>query len=395
MLTPQDLESSLSFTLRAWDRIDDTVETEDFATMDTEAIYGALSGKMREIPFRDYLKRYLYRRTEMLTPFSRVETEEYQEIVTGSFQDSETPCSFSARTTRLSQAVHNWLTRDDVSRDSVLLMGFGLYMTEEDVNAFLTRGLRDMALDPDDPREAVCAYCYRHGYRFAKFRQLWKLYEAMDGGVDTALIGENHPLNRAASRVTMEEDTELLSRLLRRKGSGEMTPARRRVAETFSRLYDEAQALMCSETAGARPTPRSLERVLSAGIPVSSSGNLVPEALVRARKDFAHRRVSRQRLHRILAGTQPPGRYDLLSLHFYLQSRRLLDCADRKEALQRYIASANEILTGCGFGGIYPADPFDALLILCMLSCDPLGTYSDVMEKVYAADQAEETGETT
>ena len=49
-------------------------------------------------------------------------------------------------------------------------------------------------------------------------------------------------------------------------------------------------------------------------------------------------------------------------------------------------------LATCGFGGIYAADPFDAFLLLCMLTCDPLGSYSDVMEAAYTQQESLEGG---
>ena len=67
--------------------------------------------------------------------------DEYAGIVTSVFQESGTPCSFALVKTTLSQAVRNWLTRDRVSRDTVLLLGFGLYMSVDDVNAFLVKAL--------------------------------------------------------------------------------------------------------------------------------------------------------------------------------------------------------------------------------------------------------------
>lgn len=391
MMNPKDGEQGLSYTLNAWKNISDTVETESFASMDADAIFSVLLRSIREIPFREYLKRYLYRRTELLEPFPSVSVNEYQDIIVSAFRESATPCSFGAQTTRLPQAARNWLTRDDVSRDSVLLMGFGLYMSEEDVGAFLTKALHGPLPDADDAQEAICLYCYRHGYRFAKYRQLMDLYGRMDGEADLHLIAETQPAGRAQSQIVIREDTELLSHLLEVKRRGGPTRSRWRAAETFAELYGKTRELLKDPLAFSSPGPRSLERVLSAGVPVKSHGNLVPERMALSSLGFARRRVSRQRIHRLLNGVQAPNRYDLLTLVFFLTCWQTQDAENRRAVLDGFISGADKMLAGCGFGGIYAADPFDAFLILCVLTCDPLGTYSDVMEAAYTKEDPVET----
>ncbi len=389
MTAINDAERTYSYTLKARENIIHTVETEDFVSMDAETIFRVLLGSIREIPFREYLKRYLYLNAEMQGPFSAVDTEEYRDIIVSSFRDSCTPCSFGPGTTRLPRAAANWLTRDEVSRDSVLLMGFGLYMTEKDVDAFLTRALHGRRADPDDPREAICLYCLRHGYRFAKYQQLINLYGQMDGQADRRLIEKNHPADRPLSQIVIKEDTELLDRLVRLRGHGD-TALKRRTAETFSELYIRVRERLRSQGPLSQATPRSLERIFSAGIPTGAHGNLIPERKALSSLKFARRRISRQRLHRLLKGQQAPDRYDLLTLLFFLLGERDRDQEDRKGALKTFTDAADEMLARCGFGSIYPADPFDAFLILCTLTCDPPGTYSDVMENAYTRNNLRE-----
>ena len=394
MLYEDDLIRSYSYTPKAWRQIHETQECDAFWSMEADMIYQTLTARFRTVPFREYLKRYLYEKTGMYRPFGSVPMEEYAYIITEAFRESGTPCSFEPGTTKMNQAVRNWLTRDRVSRETVLLMGFGLYMTAEDVNAFLTKALHGPVLDPDDPAEAICHYCYAHGYRFQKFSQLHALYRAMGPQVDRDRVEANQPLNRAQSRVVIEEDVRLLEKLLdARSRYGGSTPARLARTEAFQKLYDQARNLLTSSEEGDFVRPRSLERVLSAAIPVSAHGNLVPVVRAAYNAEFAQKRFSRQRIHRIQAGEQDPGRYDLLTLRFFLSSERQGMQEDRKAALKSFADEADAMLTGLGFGALYPADPFDAFLILCMLTADPLGTYSDVMEKAYSgkAPAQEET----
>ena len=385
MQQEEKLIRSYSFTLKAWRQIQETLDCGDFWSMEADAIYQTLTGRIRAVPFREYLKRYLYEKTGMYRPFASVPLQEYAGIVQDAFQESGTPCTFAPGTTKMSQAVRNWLTRDRVSRETVLLLGFGLYMTAEDVNAFLTKALHGPVLDRDDPGEAICLYCYEHGYRFEKYTQLFALYRGMGEKVDRSRVEANQPLNRPQSRIIIEEDVRLLQRLLdgRTRGEGE-TPARQARADAFRSLYARARDLLAETEEGDFVRPRSLERVLSASVPLDAYGNLVPAVRAAVDAGFAQKRFSRQRIHRILAGEQGPSRYDLLTLQFFMSSCRQEKIADRKAALKGFADETDAMLTGLGFGALYPADPFDAFLILCMLTDDPLGSYSDVMEEAYS-----------
>ncbi len=377
MRETEPAERSYSYTLRAWRHLEEAMNTEAFLERDTEVIFDALSRNLREVPFRRYLKRYLYEKTEMTGSYAQVTADEYQDIIVRAFQDTGTPCSFTPGTsTRLSQAARNWLTRKDVSRDTVLLMGFGLFMSEEDVNAFLTRALHDTRLDPDDPKEALCLYCYRRGYRFDKYRQLADLYRKMDGTVDRELVERGQPANREQSRLVAREDADLLDRLLQGASPDGLTPQKRRAADAFAALYREEQGVLSSVSAGRNGSPRSVEKLLSASVP---PGGETRENLL----SITRRKLNRQKTHRILSGEQLPDRYDLLTLHFLLESSRLNGEEDGKAVLRRFIDSSNQLLTDCGFGEIYPVDPFDAFLMLCMLTYDPFVTYFDVMENAW------------
>lgn len=387
-----DLEKSYAFTIRAWSRIEGMLDREMFLKMEPDALFRALVGQFRPRPFHEYLKRYLYLKAGIRQPFHTVQTQAYLDIVMAAFQETNTPASFLSGTTRLRQSATNWLTRNDVSRDAVLLMGFGLYMTPEEVNDFLAKALHASVLDPDQPREAVCLYCYQHQYSFAKYQQLWHLYETMGDQLDASRIEQNQPVNRPASRIVIAEDTDLLSHLLACRKNGGLTPAQIRAREAYVQLYQGTLQMLSRETS-SRPGrgPGMVEKVLSAYAPVSPHGNLVSRRAIGTLADFARRRVSRQQIHNILTGSSLPSRYDILTLHFYQQSELCGTETDRKKALIRFMDSSDSLLTGCGFGGLYPADPYDAFLSVCMLTDDPFAAYSDIMEYAYTDLNNQET----
>jgi len=160
----ETLNRSYNFTMKAWDRMYDAVDHQYFQEMDSDLIYESLEKGLKPVPFGDYLKRYIYRKSGMTGSFREVPLKDYQIIIADAFRDHQTPASFTPTTAKLSALSRNWLTQQTVKRQVVLLLGFGLGMSEEDVNDFLYKALHEQVLNTQDPMETICLYCYQHGY---------------------------------------------------------------------------------------------------------------------------------------------------------------------------------------------------------------------------------------
>ena len=119
-------DSLLNYTDRGWNDLYEIVDDPDFCGHEAEKIYRDLTQKQRLIPFCDYLKRFLYDSAGLSGSFREIPLSEYQGILRAAFRETGTPASFDDVSTRLSAASANWLTRNNVSRSTVLLLGFGL-----------------------------------------------------------------------------------------------------------------------------------------------------------------------------------------------------------------------------------------------------------------------------
>ena len=76
-------------------------------------------------------------------------------------------------------------------------------------------------------------------------------------------------------------------------------------------------------------------------------------------------------------------RYDLITLSFFLwaQKREVADSPKRRYI--GFINAANKLLASCSFGELYPANPYECFIMLCLLTEVPLSTYADVWEMSY------------
>lgn len=428
-MSDQD-RSSLDFTGSAWESLYEAVDDTYFCDADADLIYKALSSRLRIVPFGDYLKRYICERAEMTEKYEEISVKEYQGIIRDSFADNCTPPSFEPTTARLSALSKNWLTQKAVKRNVVFLLGFGLAMSVDDVNMFLTKALREREINPKNPFEVICWYCYKNGYRYPRFRKLWDFYNTMPingKGKEVQFFEEEYTAGVRGEMRRIVDDATLMAHLSRLKSDGQASKISVSSRNHFNRLYDETRTVITGiynkmeEDAQAvelslyrdsmlrnarvsdteflqRMERKKLERrhytaddisesdiehILCSAIPVDHHGNLTPGKASKLNEAFAGKRFSRQHISEILAGNMDVDRFDLITLCFFLFSQKLDEFPSPKKRYIAFVESINAILTECSLGKLYIANPYECFVLMCILSEDPLGTYADVWELSY------------
>ncbi len=377
-----------AFTPRAEACFCAVVDRSDYLARDAQLIYQALSEQLQAVSFGDHLKRYIYRKAGIKQPFDRVPVSEYLDIMAESFASRGVPASFAPTSARLRAMAKNWLTQRTVSRDAVLLMGFGLSMAMEDVREMLNKGLQEPGLNPSDPRETLCGYCYLHGLGYHKYRDL------LDGCMKAAdgRTGGAGPVPASVNDLKSEAElVKYVSALIRAQRS---RPPRNVMKEQFDLLYARAQEtaagiLKSSPMPGSNGrtreeiTPADIERVLQAAIPRDPNGNLRPAKQSALYSQLRGRRLTRQRLTGLLDGSAHVTRYDLLTLRFFVCAPQAVLAQSRSAFYHRFTEQTDRMLKDCGMMPLYKANPFECFLMMCMLAEDPLTAYSDVMERSY------------
>ncbi len=425
-----DMENlnELDFTENAWEALYDTVDSTYFREQDADLIYHTLQGRLQSLSFGDYLRRYIYQKAEMSEPFEDIPVKTYQQLIRDSFADNQTPPSFSPTTAKVSALAKNWLTQRSVKREVVFLLGFGLSMSLEDVNQFLTKALREQGINAKDPFEVICWYCFRNGYGFPKFEKLWQIYqETPVDSLNMGLLYSEETIGARNMMYSIHDDAALLAFLSKLKTEDNRTKvsvtakrhfdelydeARNRIAEMYNsteeenlyeslaeyqrrlsdndRLYDyEKQELLekkrATKTAYTREdiTESDIEHVICSAIPTDRHGNLTPGKASALNAQFAGKRFSRQHIHEILTGRAEISRFDLITLNFFVYSQMTEDFSSAEQRYGDFIDATNRILEDCFLGPLYIANPYECFVLMCILSDDPLGTYADVWELSY------------
>ena len=372
--------------------------TEGFDDNGAQAIYDTLAKNFGELSFGNYLKRYLYRKAEMTEPFESIPNETFQKMIIEEFTTRHVPAHFIPSSASLRKLSGNWLTQKTVSRQVVLLLGFGLGMPLEDVELFLTKGLMETSLSPKDPFEVICWYCYRFGLGFYSFSDLWQSYVSQPNDMlRYDALGEQTGRLRKL-RAQIADESNLMAYLSRfPEYSGPLKAQSITARGHFDRMWGEARRL-CAEMVSdqnnviqeTQINVAGIENILYASVPRDRQGNLVPTRNAKLNGVFSGKRLTRQRVSDILSGTTAITRYDLMTLNYLVYSllQGFLSPSTRKDAFCR---ETNRILEECGMFPLYLANPYESFLELSISTEDPLCTFSDVFELCYA-DSIEEQG---
>lgn len=420
----------LAFTEIAWDNLYNTVDNPYFQDLDSELIYDALANQLQLIPFGDYLKRYLYRRSGMTVPYDQVPLQEYQAMIVDSFRKTATPPSFTPGTATLNALSKNWLTQTTVNRQVVFLLGFGLSMTEEDVMQFLTYVLREQGINMKDPFEVICRYCFVHGYGFDKYQELNEKYARLseEGSQQDTVLAQGTVFVRSRVKAA-EDETQLLQILARLKKDIPFYRISVTARRQFLSLFAEAQEVIAAiynrdeeekqdhkraaykrkldvnthltneeksrrmqkmDQSGrtfspADITERDLEQIICSAIPTDRHGNLIKAKAGSLNAQFIGKRFSRQHIRQVLEGNTEVNRFDLITLKFFLFSQHADAYPNVKKRYAQFIESVNDMLETCYMAPLYVANPYECFILMCILSEDPLGTYADVWELSFSA----------
>ena len=420
--------SSLDFTHQAKKSFVRVVKDPYFRDNDLDLIYDLLKNRMKIVSFGDYLKRYIYDKAQLSGNYQEIPLAEYLDIICEEFHDRQTPCSFSPTTTKLKNAAKNWLEQQTVSRNVVLLIGFGLGMGPDDVNSFLKKALQEPELDAKDPLEAICWFCYRNGLSYPKFEDLWSKYlDVREGStigdcfLDSTMelrqrlfsISDENSLLAYLSLLPVAQGTKRQSITARKRfdrlylrtreliagilTESEMDTANKRAGRLEEQLscndslYDFQKLQKIKNEKGKFTTysiddiaAADIENILLSAVPKDRNGNLASMKGSALNRQFAGKRLTRQHLGEILSGKAPITRFDLMTLNFFIFSQEEYESSRRRYS--EFIDSTNQILIECNMGSVYVANPYECFLLMCILSDDPLGTYSDVWELSYDED---------
>ena len=403
-----DIDKGIFFTRAARRNLKMTVRDPYFRDMDSDLIYRQLMKKMRFVPFGDHLKRFIYQKEGMTEPFEQVPLAVYQKYIVNHFLFNQVPGSFTPTSAKLGALAKNWLTQAAVRREVVLLLGFGLEMTTDEVNGMLTKALLENRLDGGEPFEWLMARCYDRRYSFAQYQAIMERYRAVtaDGDyiradeefaqdltemirVGTDTVGSLYLKARVKNwNILYEECQRMIARYRNSADEQDISILAGRVLDQQGDIVtlEERRRFMEKEQDGRHIwrtqeiRESDMEHILYAGLPVDKNGNLIRLKDSALGELFQSKRLTRQHINDVESGKTLPSRFDLITLAFLKAAVRDTLSDNVKERYLNFVDNTNAMLSECGMMKMYPVNPYESFILLCMLSVDPLTTFNDVWE---------------
>ena len=371
------------FTSRAVKNMSRIVSADDFSDMDADLIFHYLFCQMELVSFRDHLKRYIYERAEMTEPYHTVSDSLYCQVILDSFIENKVPFSFVPTTRHRSAVVKSWLKQKSVGREVIFLLGFGLRMTAADVSSFLVKVIKEHDFDLHNPEEVIFWYCYNTRTSYHKAVKLLHALTDMN-----AIPLPSEPIS--ARDIANEE--QLLGYIRQLHEQQAINLYDQYAVKEWNSLYQQTKELAAvllsqdaeySSRSADSILPSDIERIIYSGIPVNEQGNLEKSSRSLLSEHFQNKRLSRQRMSILFKRQSHVNRFDLLTLLFFIYSQRN-DFQDVQSRYQAFITHANTILVKCGMMELYPVNPYEAFILMCLLTESPLSTYAEVYEKSYS-----------
>ncbi len=377
------------YTMRALRSMHNFTDTPEFESMDTDAIFEFISNEMSIVPFSDFLKRYIYERVKIDTPFKEVPDSVYEEIIGSAFEDNNASYSFAGTKTRKSLIIRRWLTQKSVKRETVFLLGFGLKMTADDASVFLTKVLGEEDFDFSDPQETIIWFCLKRNLPYSRYLRLMAGYGEMAPGEEPKIWASM--TGSPELFLTTEKNLRTYLSMLATKKPREQK--QERAFLEYTRLYDRCRAIIADirnhdgdgtglPVSADDITPGDAEREFCSGIPYNKSGNLEPLTRSWFSELFQNKKMSRQRITTILERKRRVERFDLITLLFFLYAEPA-ETEWSPERFPEYVAEVNRILHRCGMADIYPVIPYEAFILMCLLTESPLDVYTEIWERSY------------
>ena len=380
MWSQLDLDRTIreyDYTRKAYSDIYETVYSADFEDTDSKIIYEFLLSRAADrVNFSEQLKRYLYFAAQIPEPFHEITDDIFLDIMKTSFEETKAPLSFEPTTRRPNAILKSWLTAESVRRPTIFVLGFGLRMSQKEVSDFLTKVNKEADFDENDPEEVIYRYCYQKELPYRRAKQLLSWFET----------GED-PAGNEADKVLKKTLEQL-------QENNSLQDTRKTIQNCYVQLVERACEIIAqiynldSETKKEKTwakediTSGDIEKFIYNGVPVNDSGNLIKMKDSRLNGLFDQKRLNRQRMEKISTGHTRIDRYDLITLLFFIYSQEKAD-EEPEIRCQYFIDEINRLLSTCHMSNLYVVNPYEAFILLCLLSEAPLGTFSDTWEMSY------------
>ncbi|MBQ3762134.1 MAG: hypothetical protein II875_09030 [Clostridia bacterium] len=358
---------------------------------DAVQIYQRILGMGEVFRFNEELKELIAGKFSVEPSSGPDDIAVFVDIIIRSFGDRQVPAHFDLAQGSLRKLSKNWLTQRSVSRDTVLLLGFGLGLSLDEAETLLTKGLGDTRLNPKDPFETLCWYCFKNGLEYHEFSRLRQAVKQSNALGKDGFVPNDSTEKFRSLRDQITSEAELIEFIRTISVIHDWRAQSYSARKAFMQMYMACGAILAPDETRISPDTdgdyaarcaATVEKELYSATPKDENYNLKPLKNTRLGRILNVPRLSRQRMRDILNLQTRINRADLLTLSFLLTSLTFV-LSDGGSLKSGFIEHADANLIRCGMCALDRRRPYDALLTLCTDTVDPLETFNDVTDLAY------------
>ena len=322
------------------------------------------------------------------------------------------------------------------TRSKLILISFALHMQAEDVHWFFTSVLMEQTYNMRDPDEVIAYFCQSHEV-YNSYKEYQRLCDrfALEASDSLANGPQTSEYTRLA-RTQMAFDVQSEDDLMRFLADNQINFAgySQTAYEEYKRLVEKAMACtevqrfssdeyLNSETIKDTKQRAKQEERINRSIEIHPAENteqlaremlsFIPRATKKYERDgrqiveadfipiyngergqkskkvqttllpkeITMNLLMRDRLDDLLARRKPVERKDLVFLRFYVFCMKLQkkDTYSSSDYLD-FLDECNSMLTRCGMAKLYPANRFENLILLALVSSNPFEMFESIIE---------------
>jgi len=424
-------QNNINFTENARKLMNDTINLEDFKDKDSDYIFDVLKENLKKIPFGDYLKRYLHKKSEMNGDYKNIDIENYKTMIINCFRENNTPFSFDKTADiRINNLTRNWLSQVSVSRQVIFLLGFGLKMSLEDVSIeFLFKAQGEQDFNFKDPMEIIYWYCFKNEFGFPKMLELKEMFNNLPTKKNNNIYIKRTYDIRSNFHEIYDNNIQFMNYLADFKTSVKNNvygvtaynyfcdlyfKCREIIADIYNRqeeknLKKEIDNYMRKNKDSYRLskeakethinkmreeikrwtiddiTDGEFEKFLYKGTSIDDVGKLPKFSDMDLSPHFTGKILNRQRLWKIKNKEVLIDRFDLLTLQFLLFAfdKNYKNIKDNNRRFDDFIETTNKILNECSMGELYVANTYECFLLMCIISNYPFYAFTEVLGQAF------------
>ncbi len=336
----------------------------------------------------------------------------------------------------------------ECTRAKLFELSFALHMDSEELSKFLTDALAEQTYNFRKPEEIVAFYCHTHEEvnNYADYLRIMTAWQERLKGLSPSSVRENYTwYARLTMEVSINTEDELMAFMT--ENAANFNGYSETAYREFMQLYSEAlerssiQQLSVSgeeylhyESRGEGhigemaeqvnkaisinkvSNTEQLAKVLLEFIPRVSTKKVTKSGKTIVENDFTtiyngeggsgKKKITtslpksitvnlpmKDRLDDLITRKKPVDRKDLVFFKFYVFSRDLEDKGEYSAADYRvFMDECNDLLVRCGMSRLYPANRFENLILLSLVSQNPFETFGDIIEASFVEKGFDEDG---